>query len=158
MPETTVGQHTPGPWTFPLLGLCGPDGRPIDTGDNDEPASSNRRLIAAAPELLTIARAYVDLAAEVGDYDGAMPSLPDVLWHYQALTHPALALDGAGRGLMPPKPKPSPPLVTLNVTPTVKSQIRELARLLREERGVNVPMSTAVAEVVRAELERRAAK
>lgn len=51
MPETTVG-HTPGPWTFPLLGLRGPDGRAIDTGDNDEPASSNRRLIAASPNML----------------------------------------------------------------------------------------------------------
>lgn len=90
MPETTVGQHSPAPWSAYLGQVIGADRTVVATvnrpsGGNKRTENANEALVIAAPELLTIARAYVDLAAEVGDYDGAMPSLPDGLAHAKAL-------------------------------------------------------------------------
>jgi hypothetical protein len=64
-----TGRHTAGPWTLNNSVVHGSDGGtictfkypiyPLSTGDDEY--SSNARLIAAAPELLEIAKAYRNL-------------------------------------------------------------------------------------------------
>lgn len=71
-----MSKHTPGPWEFVDAALVGPkiDDKPIwlrpvilrsETGINE----ANARLIAAAPELLTVLQELQESAAYWSEYD-----------------------------------------------------------------------------------------
>lgn len=55
--EATEGRHTPGPWSMRRGHPYGPDGQPLLIGGKTHEAAANKRLIAAAPDLLEAARA-----------------------------------------------------------------------------------------------------
>lgn len=74
-PARTIGQHTPGPWCheadgpFATLRILGADGEPVATvlGQNER-CAENCNLIAAAPDLLAVARAALARLAAWSDF------------------------------------------------------------------------------------------
>ena len=79
MPETTAGQHTPGPWTHNATGS--PDyakqyavypegsGRDVAIVYDCEQAEANAQLIAAAPDLLEACRGLLAVLTAGGGHN-----------------------------------------------------------------------------------------
>jgi hypothetical protein len=66
----TKSDHTPGPWKWDTVRLCGEFGQVVAItpqqpyrADDEEEASANERLISSAPELLAACRNAVNVLA-----------------------------------------------------------------------------------------------
>ena len=96
-------EHTPGPWTIDSEGnLCGMCGliRPfigvISDDHNDEQTQANRRLIAAAPELLSALKcALADLEGSLQAHEQMDRLAHDWEAHQQSIDEARAAIDKA---------------------------------------------------------------
>ena len=76
-PQSMQG-HTPGPWTVTVNGIKSPDGHIVYFDKSGGPHETDARLIAAAPELLDIARAYHNLLRTMAHTDGEVSTFEHI--------------------------------------------------------------------------------